>query len=75
MVVSKRLLSGAQPEIRNMGFVWGVWGLSPHPPKTDEGLRAKPPAARGQGWGLGAKPPALKNFAFFCKNNLNLRLF
>ena len=24
--------------------------------------------------GLGAEPPALKNFAFFCKNNLSLEL-
>ena len=57
------------------GFVWGVFGLSPQPPKTDGGLGVKPPAAEGQGWGLGTKPSALKNFAFFCKNNLNLRLF
>ena len=26
-------------------------------------------------WGLGAGPPALENFAFFCKNNLILELF
>ena len=45
-----------------------------YPLKTDKGLGAKPPAARGQGSGLGAKPLALKNFAFFCKNNLNLQL-
>ena len=57
------------------GFVRGVWGLRPHLPKTDEGLGVKPLATRGQGWGLGAKPPVLENFAFFCKNNLNLRLF
>ena len=25
--------------------------------------------------GLGAKPPALENFAFFCKNNFILGLF
>ena len=35
--------------------------------------------ARNSQWsgcsrGLGAKPPALKNFAFFCKNNLILEL-
>ena len=24
-------------------------------------------------WRLGAKPPALENFAFFCKNNFILR--
>ena len=73
MVVSKRLLSGAQPEIRNRGLCsGGVWGLSPHPPKTDEGLGRSP---QRPGVGSGAKPPALENFAFFCKNNLNLRLF
>ena len=36
-------------------------------------------AARNSQWsgcfmGLGAEPPALKNFAFFCKNNLILEL-
>ena len=35
--------------------------------------------ARNSQWsgcfrGLGAEPPALKNFAFFCKNNLILEL-
>ena len=25
--------------------------------------------------GVGAKPPALENFAFFCQNNLILELF
>ena len=25
--------------------------------------------------GVGAEPPALENFAFFCKNNLILELF
>ena len=25
--------------------------------------------------GVGAEPPALENFAFFCKNNLIFRLF
>ena len=37
------------------GAVLGVWGRSP-----------KPPEANGS---LGAEPPALENFAFFCKNN------
>ena len=32
------------------------------------------PSRRRQG-GLGAKPPALENFAFFCKNNFILGLF
>ena len=53
----------------------------------DGGLEAKTPAAVGQ-WGsggeapsrrkhgsVGAEPPALENFAFFCKNNLILELF
>ena len=31
----------------------------------------QPPEARG----LGAEPPALENFAFFCKNNIILGLF
>ena len=42
------------------GAVLGVWGQSPQLPE-----------ARG----LEAKPPALKNVAFFCKNNLILELF
>ena len=29
----------------------------------------------GGGGGLGAEPPAFKNFAFFCKNNFILGLF
>ena len=38
------------------------------------GLEAEPPVAGGTGvWG--AEPPALENFAFFCKNNLTLELF
>ena len=50
----------------------------------DGGLEAKPPVqARSQKFAiggcfgnLGAEPPAaLKNFAFFCKNNLILELF
>ena len=38
----------------------GVRGQSPQPPETR---------------GCGAEPPALKNFAFFCENNLILELF
>ena len=49
-------------------------------------LGAKPPAARGWGFGgkapsrrrnggLGAPPPALESVAFFCKNNFILGLF
>ena len=47
------------------------------------GLEAKPPVqARSQKFAmggllknLGAKPPVLQNFSFFCKNNLILELF
>ena len=60
------------------GAVWGVWGRSPQPLEANGGLGAKPPAARGWGFGgkapsrrrhggLGALPPALENFAFFAK--------
>ena len=55
-------------------------------PLAAGGQRGSPPAAGGWGsWGkppsrrrygvLGAEPPALENFAFFCKNNLILELF
>ena len=43
------------------GAVVGVWGQSPQPPEAIGGL--------------GAEPPALKNFAFFLKNNLVLGLY
>ena len=39
-----------------------------------EGSGGKAPAAGGTG-GVGAEPPALENFAFFCKNNFILGLF
>ena len=39
----------AQPEIRNGGVVWGVWGRSPQPLEANGGLGAKPPAAGGTG--------------------------
>ena len=63
-----QLFTGALPEIHNGG------------------LGAKPPAAGGWGFGgkapsrqrhkgVGAEPPALENFAFFCKNNFILGLF
>ena len=56
----------------------GVWGRNPQLPEASGGLGAKPLAAGGWGsggkassrWrhgGPGAKPPALKNFAFFAK--------
>ena len=48
---------------KNAKFL-SAWGLRPQAPV--------PPAEAG---GLGAKTPALKNFAFFCKINLILGLF
>ena len=77
--------AGAQPEIRSGGLFWGSWGGAPicgrpleiwerSPLPLEAGnLGAKPPAAGGTG--SGSKPPALDNFAFFCKNNLILGLF
>ena len=47
------IFTGAQPEIRNVGAVLGVWGRSPQPPKTG-GLGAKPPDAESMGSGGGA---------------------
>ena len=38
------------------------------------GFGGKAPSRRRHG-GLGKEPPALKNFAFFCKNNIILGLF
>ena len=65
----------------------GVWGRSPQQPEANGGVGANPPAAGGQ-WGFGgkapsrqrhdgveAKPPALKTFVIFCKNNFILGLF
>ena len=43
------------------GAVWGVWGQSPQLPKANGGV--------------GAEPPALENFASFCKKNFILGLF
>ena len=42
------------------GAILGVWGRRSQPPEVNEGL--------------GEEPPALENFAFFCKNNLILGL-
>ena len=38
------------------------------------GFGGKAPSRRRHGF-LGAEPPALENFAFFCKNNFILGLF
>ena len=59
-------------------FWWGMIKiLSTKPQKF--GCVVTRRVARNSQWsgyfrGLGAKPPALKNFAFFCKNNLILQL-
>ena len=42
------------------GVCLGVWGQTP---------------SHWKHGGLGAEPPTLKNFAFFCKNNLIIGLF
>ena len=55
----------------NLDFRKG--GGAVQPPEAG-GLGAKSPVAGGTG-GLGAEPPALENFAFFCKNNFILGLF
>ena len=47
-------------QARSQKFAMGVWGRSPHLPEAG---------------GLGAKPPVLENFVFFCKNNFILGLF
>ena len=41
---------------------------------ASEGLGAEPQPPETNG-GVGAKPPTLKIFAIFCKNNLLLELF
>ena len=57
---------------------WGaVFGRleAEHPAAGGQwGSGGKAPSRRRR-WGLGAWPTALKNFAFFCKNNLILELF
>ena len=79
-------LTQARSQKFAMGGCFGVLGRSPQPPDANGGLEAKlpapeaggsgakPPAAGGTGaWGR--EPPALENFAFFCKNNFILGLF
>ena len=60
--------TGALPEIRNVGV-----GAKP-PAAGGWGFEGKAPSPRRHG-GLGAEPPALENFALFCKNNFILGLF
>ena len=54
--------SDAQPKMYNGGY-FGELGLIPYLLKTG-GWRTTPPAVIGTG-GLGAEPPALKNFLLF----------
>ena len=49
------------------GLFWGSVGGTSQPTETNGGVGAKPLAAGD----TGAEPQALKNFAFFCKNNFN----
>ena len=69
-----------------MGLGFGGMGAEPPAAEGQWGLGAKPPAAGDTGFGgkalnrrrngvLGAEPPALENFAVFCKNNFILGLF
>ena len=69
-----------------MGGCFGDLGADSPAAGGEWDLGAKLPAAGGWGSGgkapsrrrhrgLGAEPPALGNFAFFCKNNLILKLF
>ena len=45
-----------------------LWFGGEAPSRRRLGSGGKAPSRRRHG-GLGAEPPALKNFAFFCKNN------
>ena len=58
------------------GVNFWVWGRSLQPPKANGGWGSggEAPSRRKHG-GLGAEPPALENFAFFCKNSSILELF
>ena len=57
-----------------MGVFGGSGGGAPSRWRSMAGgLGAKPTAAKG--WGFGARPPALKNFEIFSKNNFILGLF
>ena len=51
--------------------VLAVWEQSRRKPSKVQELSPQQPEAGG----LGAEPPTLENFAFFCKNNLILGLF
>ena len=71
--------NGTRRVARNLqwgGANFWVWGWSLQPPKANGGLGAKPADNRGLGAkGLRPEPPALENFACFCKNSLILGLF
>ena len=60
---------------RNLQFGGCVRGVVEHPAAGGQwGFGVKAPSRRRHG-GLGAEPPALENFVFFCKNNFILGLF
>ena len=74
---SLKMEPGAQPKIRNVkGANFWAWGRSLQPPKANGiwGYGGEAPSRRRHG-GLEAEPPALENFAFFCKNILISELF
>ena len=56
-----------------LGLFWGFRGGGPSH-RRPMGVRGRSPQ-QPEAWGLGAEPPALENFAFFCKMNLILELF
>ena len=69
-------LAGTQ--VRSQKFAMGqgcFGGLGAGPPVAGPmGVRRQSPQLPEAG-GMGAEPPALENFAFFCKYNLILELF
>ena len=68
-------LAGTQARSQKfaMGGCFGGLGRGPQSPEANE-VRGQSPQLL-EAWGLGAEPPALKIFAFFCKMNLILELF
>ena len=66
-VVHSKILLATRRVAKNSLWVGLIWGSGGETTSRWE----KPPAAGGTGvWS--AELPALKNFAFFCKNNLFL---
>ena len=60
-------------QVRSQKAAGGQWGSGGEAPSCWR-FRGKAPSRRRHR-GYGAEPPALENFAFFCKNNFILGLF